>query len=131
MINEASVVGTVFLGDGPSGELAAYLGIDLSAVELSGEGEKLIRIDDHLLKDNARRLEGRKALSHLGLPLLEGGNHLVVRNLADALVILAAKPGNSKRAHNHGELPGTSIGPQDTPAPCPVAGGAFDAEAAS
>ena len=52
-----------------------------------GEDQQLIWIDDHLLKDDARRLRARHELGHLGFPLVEGGNHLVVGNLADALVI--------------------------------------------
>jgi hypothetical protein len=52
-----SVIGTVLFCDLESGVRAAYLCIDLSAVASFGEGQQMIGIDDHLLQNNARRLE--------------------------------------------------------------------------
>src|SRR5437016_4001272 len=100
-----SVIGTILFHDGVRGECAAYLGIDLSAAVLPGEGQQFFWIDDHLLQDDARRFFAREKLRHLGFPLVEGGNHVVVRNLADALIVLAPKPCDAERPHlsNHAQ----------------------------
>jgi hypothetical protein len=74
VLRQISVVGSILLHDDARGELAAYGGIDRSAVELPGECHQLIWIDDHLLKDDARRLavreEGRKPSDEIsGAPI--------------------------------------------------------------
>jgi MFS family permease len=88
----ASVIGSILFHDDGRGELTAYLGVDLSGPDRLGEGQQLIRIDDHLLKDDSRRRAARDYLVHLGFPLVEGGDHFIVANLSDALEILSREP---------------------------------------
>lgn len=73
------------------GELCAYIGVDLAGTDPAGEGQQIIRLDDHLLSADARR-KLRDELGHLGFPVIENGNHFIVGNLADALKIITQIP---------------------------------------
>src|SRR5689334_10181430 len=86
-----SVIGPVLLCNDERGECAAYMGIDLAAIVAPREGEQLVWIDYHLLKDDilaeARR-SLRQACCHFGFEFFEGRDHFVIRNLTDALIVL-------------------------------------------
>jgi hypothetical protein len=73
------------------GQLGAQLGVDLAALG-AAEGEQLIRIDYDPAGDDALRLQAREFLRHRGFPLLESGKHIVVADLANAIIVLTSKP---------------------------------------
>ncbi|CCJ07058.1 hypothetical protein [Methylocystis sp. SC2] len=87
----------VFEGEG--GELASYLGVDFSEAAPSRESEELIRVYYDSFDQDAGPLPPKVVdfLTHLGFPLVEGGDHCIVANLFNALIVLAPKPGDGDR----------------------------------
>src|SRR5690242_4158260 len=63
-------------------------------MNLFGKRQQFIWTNDHLLPTNSRRGGLCERPCHLGLPLCECGEHVIPRDLANAVVILRSEPRN-------------------------------------